>query len=365
MDQAERKTPLYNRHVALKGKMVPCAGYLLPVQYTGVIEEHLAVRNAAGVFDVSHMGELIVSGPNALLNINNLLTNDFTKMADYRVRYSPMCNDSGGVIDDLLVYRYSEDKYLLVLNAANREKDINWIRAHLTGDVSAHDISDETSELALQGPNARAILEKLVENKDDIPQKYYSFTPSLLVAGINCIVSRTGYTGEHGYELYCKNEEAESLLDAVLHAGKEHGLLPCGLGARDTLRLEASMPLYGHEMDETISPLETGLSFAVKLDKETFIGKDGMLNRGAPKIARVGMRMTSRGIARDGSAVFHDGKQIGAVTSGTHLPYLGVAYAMALVNSDCTEIGTELTVDVRGRTVTAEIVPLPFYKLDK
>ena len=357
----ELKTPLYECHVALGGKMVPFAGYLLPVQYTDVIAEHMAVRKQAGLFDVSHMGEVIISGPDALFNINNLYTNDFTNMQDGRVRYSPMCNENGGVVDDLIVYRMAADQYFVVVNAANRHKDVEWMKNHLKGDVALEDLSDSYAQIALQGPKSREILAK-VAKEEEIPAKYYTFKECITVAGAECLVSQTGYTGEHGYEIYCKPEDAPGIWNALLEVGKEDGLIPCGLGARDTLRLEASMPLYGHEMDDTISPLETGLDFGVKMQKEDFIGKRAIVEKGEPDIKRVGLKVTGRGIVREHCNVYIEDQKIGETTSGTHCPYMGGAYAMALIDKAHAAEGTAMEAEVRGRKIQVEIVPLPFYK---
>ncbi|HKM08211.1 MAG TPA: glycine cleavage system aminomethyltransferase GcvT [Sphaerochaeta sp.] len=358
----EKKTPLYECHVRAAGKLVPFAGYLLPVQYeTGVITEHMAVRTKAGLFDVSHMGEVLLSGKDALANVQLLVTNDCSHMSDGQVKYSPMCNKAGGVVDDLLVYRKAADSYLIVINAANRYKDVEWMRGHLSGEVEFKDISDEVAQIALQGPRSKSIMTKLTE-EDNLPVKYYSFKEAVSVDGISCLVSRTGYTGEDGYELYCDNSDAEKLWNVLLEAGKDEGLIPCGLGARDTLRLEAAMPLYGHEMDDTITPLETGLGFAVKMDKGDFIGKAGILAKGAPTITRVGLNITGRGIAREHYPVYYDGREIGKTTSGTHCPFLARPLAMALLDIEYSKPGTEVEVDVRGRRITAKIVNLPFYK---
>ncbi|MDD3244369.1 MAG: glycine cleavage system aminomethyltransferase GcvT [Eubacteriales bacterium] len=355
------KTPLYDRHTALGGKMVPFAGYILPVQYpTGVIAEHRAVRERAGLFDVSHMGEVLFSGVDALENLQKLLCNDMSGMADGRVRYSPMCNEHGGVVDDLIVYRLDEEHYYVVVNAANRHKDVAWMREHLFGRVRMEDLSDGIAQVALQGPAAQHIVSKLTDPAG-LPKKYYSFVKKIPVAGLDCLVSRTGYTGERGYELYCANADAPALWDALLAAGEEDGLIPCGLGARDTLRLEAAMPLYGHEMDGDITPLETGLGAFVKPEKGDFIGRDALIARGEPTVARVGLEMTGRGIAREHCDVFRKEEKIGVTTSGTHCPYLGKAVAMALVDKDAAEPGSEVEVDVRGRRVAARVVPLPFY----
>lgn len=358
----EIKTPLYDCHIEAGGKIVPFAGYLLPVQYkSGVIAEHMAVRKAAGLFDVSHMGEVIIRGKDALDNIQMLVTNDCGRMIDGQVRYSPMCNGEGGVIDDLLIYRIDSEEYLIVVNASNRHKDVHWMKSHLQGDAELVDISDETALVALQGPLAESILSKLAD-ASKLPKKYYTFKYNVDVAGTSCMVSKTGYTGEEGYEICCKNEDAVRLWELLLKAGKDDGLIPCGLGARDTLRLEAGMPLYGHEMDEEVSPIEAGLGFAVKLKKENFIGKKGIIDRGTPTRTRVGLKITGRGIARENCPVFYNDKEIGRTTSGTHSPYLGYPIAMALVDVNVSSVHTELEVDVRGRRIAAEIVELPFYK---
>ena len=341
--------------------MVPFAVYSMPVQYTDIIEEHMAVRQKVGIFDVSHMGEVMITGPEALKNINFLFTNDFTSMGDGRVRYSPMCNPDGGVIDDLLIYRMGQDKYLIVVNASNREKDVEWMKAHVFGQVSLEDISDSIAQIALQGPKSKAVLSKLTE-ETYIPEKYYTFIDNCIFAGVKCLVSQTGYTGENGYELYCDSKDAVKLWDALVEAGKDEGLIPCGLGARDTLRMEAAMPLYGHEMDDTVSPLETGLDFGVKMQKDDFIGKSALVSRGEPKITRVGLKVTGRGIIREHCEVFIGDEKIGHTTSGTFLPYLNGAYAMALIEKGHSALGTLVAADVRGRRVEAEIVSLPFYK---
>ena len=355
----ELKTPLYDCHVANGGTIVPFAGYLLPVQYpTGIITEHNAVRTAAGLFDVSHMGEIVFSGMDALKNLNYLLTNDFTSMVDGQVRYSVMCNEQGGCVDDLIVYRINEEMYWVVVNASNRHKDFAWMRSNSFGDVTVEDISDSVAQLALQGPAAKDIILQLVA-ENELPAKYYTFRKDVMIGGKKCLVSQTGYTGEAGYEIYLPNEDAPVLWNLLLEIGKDKGLIPCGLGARDTLRLEAAMPLYGHEMDDCISPLETGLNFAVKMKKETFIGKNALE---VPVIKRIGLKITGRGIARERQGVYLGETLIGHTTSGTHAPFLKVPIAMALVNVDSVEVGSMVEVDIRGRRVAAEVVPLPFYK---
>lgn len=360
----ERKTPLYECHLERGGKIVPFAGYLLPVQYeTGVIKEHLAVRTACGLFDVSHMGEFTLRGKGALDVLQRLLTNDFRGMEDGHARYSPMCNESGGTVDDLLVYRFSGEHYMLVVNASNRDKDFAWIRDRLFGDCVLEDISDTVAQLALQGPEAEAILKPLADSP--LPEKYYTFTLKADVGGVSCLVSRTGYTGEDGFELYAQAGDAEKLFDGLLEAGKPFGLQLCGLGSRDTLRMEAAMPLYGHEMDDTVSPLETGLGHFVKLEKPDFIGKAALLAAGEPGRARIGLKITGRGIAREHYPVLHQDRQVGLTTSGTFIPTLDAPVAMALVESQYQSVGAKLAVDIRGKAVEAEVVPLPFYSRKK
>lgn len=361
MDSLKR-TPLYDQHVAIKGKMVAFGGYELPVQYElGIKKEHLAVRERVGLFDVSHMGELFLEGPDALAALNHLLSNRFDSMKDGGCRYTILCNDKGGAKDDLLVYRLSEKRYLLVVNAANRDKDRDWIAEQLSGDVTLTDESDDWGLLAIQGPLSEQVLSR-VADAEALPKKFYTFVENVDVAGVSCLISRTGYTGEDGFELYIPKEGVVTVWEALLEAGKADGIEPCGLGARDTLRLEASLPLYGHELTEDIDPLSAGLGFVVKLDKEDFIGLDALKAIGEPETLRVGLKMTGRGIAREGAVVQKDGKDIGVVTSGTHLPYMNGAYAMAYVPRQFAEVGTHLDVIIRNKPVACEVVPMPFYK---
>ncbi len=361
----EKKTPLYEAHVRHGGKIVPFAGYLLPVQYgSGVIAEHQAVRTACGLFDVSHMGEITCQGRDAFRNLNHILTNDYTTMYDGQARYSPMCNEEGGVVDDLIVYKVREESYFIVVNAANKDKDYAWMQSHAFGDAVFTDISEKVAQIALQGPRAPEILRKLA-SEDQIPKKYYSCKFHCDVAGMDCIISKTGYTGEDGYELYLAAEDAERMWELLLESGRQEGLICCGLGARDTLRLEAAMPLYGHEMTDSITPLEAGLGTFVKMGKEEFVGKTALESRGAPERVRVGLKATGRGILREHLDVLMGGEKIGVTTSGTFAPYLKESIAMALLDVRHAEIGTAVEVDVRGRKVAAEIVPLPFYKRSK
>lgn len=361
----ERKTPLYETHVKYEGKIVPFGGYLLPVQYkSGVIAEHMAVRTACGLFDVSHMGEVLCQGKDALANLNRMLTNDYTQMYDGQARYSPMCNEQGGVVDDLIVYKVKDECYFIVVNAANKDKDYAWMKDHAFGDAVFTDISDQVAQLALQGPKALDILKKLV-GEEDIPEKYYSCKYHRSVGGMDCIISRTGYTGEDGFEFYLAAQDGPKLWELLLETGKEEGLIPCGLGARDTLRLEAAMPLYGHEMDDTITPFEAGLGIFVKMSKEDFIGKKALEKAGEPQRRRVGLKVTGRGIIREHADVYDGDKKIGVTTSGTHCPYLKAPVAMALLDKEYKAEGTSVEVDVRGRRVEAQVVKLPFYKRAK
>lgn len=361
----ELKTPLYDAHVKAGGKMVPFGGYILPVQYpAGVIKEHMAVRTKAGLFDVSHMGEILCEGKDALANLQMILTNNFDNMTDGQARYSPMCNENGGTVDDLIVYKMAENRYFIVVNAANKDKDYQWMLKHQFGEATFTDVSDQYAQLALQGPRAMEILRKIAK-EEDIPKKYYHAVFDAEVSGIPCIISKTGYTGEDGVELYLDAGLAEKLWDILLESGKEEGLIPCGLGARDTLRMEAAMPLYGHEMDDEVTPLETGLGFAVKMAKEDFVGKDALIAKGEPKRKRIGLKVTGRGIIREHQDVYVDGKVIGHTTSGTHCPYLGYPIGMALVDAAHAKEGARVEVEVRGRMVEASVVALPFYKRSK
>lgn len=352
-----KKTALYDTHVALGGKIVDFAGYALPVQYRGILEEHKAVRTAAGIFDVSHMGEFMFRGANAESALNELLTNDIRGMYDGQVRYSILPNERGGAVDDVLIYREKADKFWMIVNGANVEKDAAWVRAHLKG-AEFYDWSDDVSQVALQGPAAESILRTLIDEKY-IPKKYYSFIPDVSIKGIDTCVSRTGYTGEDGFEIYCMNAVVAQLYDILMNAGKPFGLIPCGLGARDTLRLEAGMPLYGHELGEDIPVNETGLGFAIKTAKESFVGKDAILAH-VPEYARVGARVKERGIVREHCDIYCGDELVGVSTSGTHSPTLG--YGICMLRIKRAFVGSELTADVRGRKIALETVNLPFYK---
>jgi aminomethyltransferase len=361
----DRTTPLYEWHRAHGGKIVPFAGYLLPVQYgAGVIAEHLAVRNAAGLFDVSHMGEILVSGDGAREAVERLVTADCRDMDVGRVRYALLCDESGGIVDDLVVCKLDDGRYLLVVNAANREKDFAWISANAAGVARVEDASDSYAQIALQGPASPAILSRLAD-ASSIPEKYYTFVERGTVAGIRCIVSKTGYTGETGYELYCAPADATRLWEALMDAGSLDGLIPCGLGCRDTLRLEAAMPLYGHEMTDAVTPFEAALARAVSLGKGPFIGREALAAKANPPRIRVGLAVTGHGIARGGESVLRGGVGTGTVTSGSWLPSLGGAYALAMVRPEDSVPGTRIEIEIRGKPVEALVTALPFYRRKK
>lgn len=366
-----KRTPLYANHLAAGGKMVEFAGYELPVQYSsGLMEEHKAVRERAGIFDVSHMGEFLISGPDAVKNLNRIMTNNFSKLKVGRMRYTLMCREDGGTLDDLIVARLAEDQFLLIVNAANTESDCDWIEQQLTGAVHFEDMTDDVGLTALQGPKAQTVLAKLT-NPEDIPETPYSLTESIRLkaqgeggpAVTGCTVSRTGYTGEDGFEIMCRAEDISDVWDLLLAAGEDEGLIPCGLGSRDSLRLEAGLPLYGHELDRTINPYEADLSFTVKpSDEHPFIGQQAILAKLPVKRIRVGLEITGRGIVREGAEVKHSGETIGRVTSGTFSPTLQKAVAMALIDVNQAEPGTELQCIVRGKAIPAAVIELPFYK---
>jgi len=353
-------TPLYDIHLRLGGRMVSFGGYLLPVQYAGIAKEHNAVRESVGIFDVSHMGEFLLKGANALNAVSMLVTNDISMMYPGQVKYSPMCNERGGVVDDLLIYMLDNESFMLVVNASNKRKDFDWIKAHIPDDVTFTDMSDDFALIALQGKNAVNILKKLTA-EENIPEKSYTFTNNRPVAGFGVIISRTGYTGEDGFEFYVNTEIAVPFFEELFKAGEEYNIAPCGLGARDTLRFEASMPLYGHEMNDDITPLEIGLKMFVKMDKPDFVGKAALIERGDPKVKRVGLELIDKGIARERCPVYAGDVKIGETTSGTMSPYSGKALAMAIIPLEYAK-AEDIKIDVRGRMLSAKIVPMPFYK---
>jgi len=363
-----KKTPLNALHRKLGGKMVDFGGWELPVQYpAGVIEEHLATRTRAGLFDVSHMGEIWVEGPDSITFINYLTTNDVGKLVDGQAQYSVLTNESGGAVDDLLVYRFNRERFLLVVNAATTEKDWNWITGHKPNNarVEMRNASAEFCQIAIQGPWALEILQRITETPlAEI--KYYHFQTGQ-VAEVDCLISRTGYTGEDGFELYAQPEFAEVLWSGLSETGQAFGLIPCGLAARNTLRLEAAMSLYGHELSDEISPLEANLGWIVKLEKGDFIGRKALLKQKAEGVGRriAGFEMTEPGIARDGYEIFAGEKKIGYVTSGSPAPFLKKNIGLALLTAEFANPDQEIKIDVRGKRLSARIVPTPFYKRRK
>ena len=359
-----KKTPLNQAHRDLGARMVDFGGWDMPVQYSGVIDEHLAVRSAAGLFDVSHMGEIEVRGKGALNYIQYLTINDASKLIDQQVQYSAFCYEDGGVVDDVTLYRFSAEHYMFCVNAANIEKDYAWMQDVLHSndfpEVELENVSDSVGQIALQGPKAELILSRLTDC-DVSAVKYYNFTEGK-VDGAECIISRTGYTGEDGFELYCAGDKTESLWRALLDAGQNTGLVPVGLGARDTLRLEKKYALYGHEISAEITPLEAGLGWITKLGKSEFIGQKSLIALKEAGVSRrvVGIKMTESGIPREGYPVFAGEIEVGIVTSGTMSPSIKVGIALALVSTEYAEIGTELYVGIRNRKVGAAVVKTPF-----
>ncbi|HCO19141.1 MAG TPA: glycine cleavage system aminomethyltransferase GcvT [Tissierellales bacterium] len=363
-----KKTPLYEEHVKLGGNVVDYAGWFLPVEYKGLVPEHQAVRNAVGLFDVSHMGEITVKGKDALAFVDYLVSNDVTKLVDNQIIYTHFCNPEGGVVDDLLVYRFGEEDFYLVVNASNTDKDYKWILANKGDfDVETENISDTVGELAIQGPMAQKVLQKLTDF--DLSQiKFFFLERNVSVAGVDCMVSRTGYTGEDGFEIYTDNTGIVKVWNAILEAGKDEEIMPCGLGCRDTLRFEASLPLYGHEFDDTISPLEAGFKYFVKLDKVSdFIGKEALNKQWSEGLKRklVGFEMIDRGIAREGYEIYKDGEKIGHVTTGYMSPTLGKIIGNALVKSEYTELGTELDIKIRNKFAKAKVISKKFLNKKK
>ena len=360
-----KNTPLYDTHVKYGGSIVDFGGFLLPVQYeAGIKKEHMAVRTECGLFDVSHMGEILVQGEKALEFLNHVLTNDYTDLKDGCARYSPMCNENGGTVDDLIVYKKADNDYFVVVNAANTEKDFQWMVDHKIDGVELSNASAEWGQLALQGPNSEKVLAK-VAKPEAIPAGYYTSVFATEMQGIPCMISRTGYPGDDGFEIYMPADRAVDAWELLMGSCQEYGILPCGLGARDTLRIEAAMPLYGHEMNDEISPKVAGLGFAVKMYKPEFIGREAIEAATPLKQRRVGLKVTGRGILREECDVYRDGKKVGVTTSGTFLPYLKGSYAMAIVEAADREIGAACQVEVRGRMIDAEMVKLPFYKREK
>jgi aminomethyltransferase len=357
----EKNIPLHQLHVNLGGKIVPFAGFNMPVRYSSDIEEHMTVRNGVGVFDVSHMGEFKVEGPNALDLIQRITSNDASKLVDGQAQYTCLPNDKGGIVDDLIIYRIKENDYFIVVNAGNIDKDWNWFVAHNTKGAILKNLSDEYCLFAVQGPKAVSVLQKLT-SIDLSSIKYYHFTIGKFAGVADVIMSNTGYTGAGGFEIYVKNSNAEKVWNSIFEAGKNEGIKPIGLGARDTLRLEMGFCLYGNDIDDTTSPLEAGLGWITKFTKD-FTNSANLKKQKEEGIKRklVGFKMIDRGIPR------HDyllkdvaGNVIGKVTSGTQSPMLNIGIGLGYVATEFTAIGSEIFVDVRGRALKAQVVKLPF-----
>ena len=360
-----KRTPLFDCYAKYGGKTIDFGGWELPVQFSSIKEEHDAVRNRAGLFDVSHMGEIFVEGPDAKAYLQKLLSNDISKIAIGSAQYNAMCYDNGGVVDDLLTYHLDDNRYLLCVNAANIDQDFEWMLSQKFGDVTITNKSNDYAQIALQGPLAEEVLQTLTtENLDNI--KYFKFKENVEISGQSVLVSRSGYTGEDGFELYGTPEAIAYLWDEILEAGKEKGVVPAGLGARDTLRFEACLPLYGQELSADIIPLEAGIGFAVKLNTD-FIGRDALAAQKEAGLKRklVGIEMVGKGIPRHGYKVWKDGQQIGEVTTGTQSPMTKRNIGLALIDASVASIGTELEIEIRGKFIPAVVVETPFYKRAK
>jgi len=361
-----KKTPLYETHVKLGARVIDFGGWMMPVQYSGVIEEHERVRSSAGLFDVSHMGEFLVSGPKATEFLNRLVTSDVSKMTPSQCLYTPMCYDNGTIVDDLIIYRHNPGNYMLVVNASNIGKDFDWAKKHAPSRVKISDVSDSTAEIALQGPNAEKILTKLTDCKlSDIA--YMHFKDDVKVAGVKALVSRTGYTGEDGFEVYTGSRDAVKVWDALMKAGKDFGLQPAGLGARDTLRLEAALMLYGNDIDDTTTPIEAKIGWTVKLDKGDFIGRAVLEKQKTEGVKKklVGFELVEPGIPRHGYDISEGVAKMGYVTSGTFSPTLKKSIGLGYVKPEYVKEGSQFNVIIRGKPVKARVVPTPFYKRKK
>lgn len=358
---ALKRTPFYECEAKMGGKFVDFGGWELPVKYTSDVEEHKIVRKNVGLFDVSHMGEIIIEGENALKQVNYLVTNDVSALIDGQILYTPMMNETGGVVDDLLVYRVNQTKFFLVVNASNTEKDYNWMISHNKYNQKITNVSESYAQLAVQGPKSEAVLAKIFKDINLAEIKYYYFK-TITFNNTEMILSRTGYTGEDGFEIYFKPELAEKVWDLIIENGKEFEIQPIGLAARDTLRLEKKMALYGHELTDEISPLEAALSWTIKMNKEEFIGKNELLQQ-KDKLSKklIGVELVDKGVPRAHYDVcLDDGTKIGYVTSGTMSPSLNKPIALAMVDKDYTKIGTELFLSIHNKLKKAVVVKTPF-----
>lgn len=357
-----KRTKFYNIHKNLNAKIVEFAGFEMPIQYSSIIQEHKAVRQSVGVFDVSHMGEIFIKGKDAFDFVQYITINDVSKLFPGRVQYSAMCYEDGGIVDDLLVYKIADDEFLLVVNASNIQKDFDWMNKNNKFDIQILNRSDEFSLLAVQGPDSLNTLQKISDKKIEL--EYYHFT-TMKIAGVNMLVSRTGYTGELGFELYFEGDEntAEKVWNTIFEAGKEFNIQPVGLGARDTLRLEMGYCLYGNDIDQTTNPIEAGLGWITKLNKNNFVGKDALLKaKENLKRKLVAMLSEEKTFPRHGYDISANGRKIGTITSGTVSPSLDKAIALGYVEKDFSAVDTEVNFVVRGKEFPAKVVKLPFYK---
>ena len=359
-----QRTPLYPLYSDFPSvRCIDFGGWELPVQFHGIVREHEAVRRQAGLFDVSHMGEFMVIGPNAEAFLQKMTTNDVSKLSTGQAQYTLMCYEDGGTVDDLLIYKLSDHRFMLVVNASNIDKDYKWLTDHLLSDVDVINVSAETALIALQGPGSAAIMSKVSSTPLEELASFH-FIENADVCGTTAILSRTGYTGEDGFEIYCSTDDAAAIWKGLLAAGESEGLIPAGLGARDTLRFEAKLPLYGQELSETISPLEAGLGFFVKLDKGAFVGRETLARQKSEGVPRklVGVELIDRGIPRSHYPVYAGDSRIGEITSGTQSPTSKRNLGLALIDSSYASIDTELTVEIRGKRLKAKVVKTPFYK---
>jgi aminomethyltransferase len=364
MSSELRQLPLDALHRSLGAKMAPFAGWMMPIEYGGLVAEHMAVRTAVGIFDVSHMGEILIQGRDALRFVQYVTCNDAARLVDGQAQYSALLNEHGGFVDDILVHRLAEDSYFLCVNAANATKDVEWLRRHAVGfEVDIRDVSHEYAQLAVQGPRAVALVQDLTIH-DITSLGYYRFRRDVVIAGVTALVARTGYTGEDGVEIYCAPADVERLWKALTEAGNP---MPCGLGARNTLRLEAKMALYGHEIDDTTTPLEADLGWICKFSKGDFLGRDALIRQQEAGLTRklVGFEVEDRVPVRDGYPLVADGQEVGRVTSGSPSPFLRKNIGLAYLPIDKTAVGTQVFAIVRGREVPCRIVPTPFYKRPK
>jgi aminomethyltransferase len=360
--QGLKRTPLYAVHRRAGGKMVEFAGWEMPLQYSGLVDEHVAVRSRAGLFDVSHMGQLEVRGSGGLEFCQRVSANDVARMELNQAQYNLLLHEQGGIVDDVIFYRLEAQRFLICVNAANIEKDFDWLRHQATGNIEIADLSTQYALLALQGPLAEKILQPLTTLAlRELKRFRFRFTE---LCSAHCLVSRTGYTGEDGFEIYCDPAAAEMLWTALLNAGADDGLLPAGLGARDTLRLEMGYPLYGHELDDTTTPMEAGLEWVVKLSKPVFVGREVLARQKSqgPRRRLIGLELIEPGIARSGYELYRDGRAVGRITSGTKSPTLGKSIALGYVSLQALEGGEAMQVEIRGRKVQAKVVSLPFVR---